>query len=354
MRIPHARKALPALLCSAILLTGCTNTGEAESSSEDASAASAETQVQEEADGAASGNAAAEVPNVDAPDPELPVTFTGDDEQEITVESLERVLVLDDATIEVFDALGHVDLVGIAPEDSAYADLLGDAERITTSGSGALTVEGVVALQPTLVIGTNMKRHADLISGLQDAGVAATLINRSQDAPEIITKTASLIGVADAGKELAKQVTDTINAAEEKAGDIPDAEHRRVMVLSSSGAGDSGNTTGAGSDTPADQVVTYAGGINTGAESGLDRYQSITAEGLAAAQPEVIIVAESEIEDLGGEEGIWDYVAGLKGTPAAENKELIVMPDAQIKTAGVHTGIGVANLQAQLYPELGA
>lgn len=345
MHIPHAHKALPAILCSALLLAGCTGTDEAESGSEDTATAS---------DAAASGNTSVEVPSVDAPEPELPVSFTGDDEEEITVESVERVLVLDDATIEVFDALGHVDLVGIAPETSAYDDLLGDAERITTSGSGVLTVEGVVALQPTLVIGTNMKRHADLISGLQDAGIPATLINRSQDAAEIITKTASLIGVPDAGEELSDQVTEAVSAAEEKAADIPDDERRRVMVLSSSGAGDSGNTTGAGSDTPADQVVTYAGGINAGAESGLDRYQSITAEGLAAARPEVIIVAESEVEDLGGEEGIWDQVAGLKGTPAAESKELIIMPDAQIKTAGVHTGIGVANLQAQLYPDLGA
>jgi len=354
MHIPHARKAIPALLCSALLLAGCTSTGEADSGNENAGAASAESKATGASDAAASGNASVEIPSVDAPEPELPITFTGDDEEEITVESLERVLVLDDATIEVFDALGHLDLVGIASEDSAYDDLLGDAERITTSGSGALTVEGVVALQPTLVIGTNMKRHADLISGLQDAGVPATLINRSQDASEIITKTASVIGVADAGEELAKQVTDAVSAAEEKAADVPEDERRRVMVLSSSGAGDSGNTTGAGSDTPADQVVTYAGGINAGAESGLDRYQSITAEGLAAAQPEVIIVAESEVEDLGGEDGIWDYVAGLKGTPAAENKELIIMPDAQIKTAGVHTGIGVANLQSQLYPDLGA
>src|SRR5699024_7771361 len=87
-----------------------------------------------------------EMPTVEAGEPELPVAFTGDDGVEITVESLERVMVIDDGTIEIIGALGRADLLGIAPEVSLVEDVASQAEqRITTAGRGALTVEGVVA-----------------------------------------------------------------------------------------------------------------------------------------------------------------------------------------------------------------
>src|SRR5699024_10403811 len=75
-----------------------------------------------------------EMPTVQAGEPELPVTFTGDDGVEITVESLERVMVVDDGTIEIIGALGRADLLGIAPEVSLLEDVASQAEqRITTA-----------------------------------------------------------------------------------------------------------------------------------------------------------------------------------------------------------------------------
>lgn len=293
---------------------------------------------------------AAEVPSVDAGAPQLPVTFIGDDDVEIEVASLDRVLVLDDATMEVMDALGMAEAIGVAPETSLIEDVAAHAEeRITTAGRGSLTVEGVVALEPTLVIGTSMRRHADVIAGLQDAGIPATLIDGTQLAPDNIRKTAAVLGVPTAGEDLAGQVEEQFDEA---AANLEGIEGRpRVMILSSSGAGDSGATTAAGKATPAHQVVVQAGGLNTGAESGLDRYQSITAEGLAAAAPEVIVVAASEVDDLGGQDGIWDQIQGLGGTPAAATQSLIVMEDMQLKGGGVSAGVGILDLQTQLHPD---
>ncbi|MGO1972700.1 MAG: heme/hemin ABC transporter substrate-binding protein [Propionibacteriaceae bacterium] len=334
------RLSLPALaLTLLVALAGCgsgtmvagENTGEAPGTS------------------TSSGGPAADVPSVDAPAPQLPVTFTGDDDVEVEVSSLDRVLVLDDATMEIMDALGMADTIGIAPETSLIEDVAAHAEeRITTAGRGSLTVEGVVALEPTLVIGTSMRRHADVIAGLQDAGIPATLIDDTQLAPEKISTTAALLGVPEAGEELAGMVQVQFDQA---AAYLEGVEARpRVLILSSSGAGDSGNTTAAGKATPAHQLIVQAGGLNTGAESGLDRYQSITAEGLIAAAPEVIVVAAAEVDDLGGEDGIWDQVQGLSGTPAAASQSLIVMEDMQLKGGGISAGVGILDLQAQLHP----
>lgn len=333
---PSSRLASPAAALSiSMALVGCASSSTGSTEGESAVSASADAQV----------------PSVDAPKPQLPVTFTGDDDVEVEVRSLERVLVLDDGTMEIMDGLGMADAVGIAPDESLIEDVAKQAdERITTAGRGSLTVEGVVALKPTLVIGTSMRRHADVIKGLQDAGIPATLIDSSQPAPAKITKTASVLGVPKAGKELAAEVQDQLDEAEANLEDVE--EKPRVMVLSSSGAGDSGATTAAGKQTPAHQVVVGAGGLNTGAETGLDRYQSITAEGLAAAAPEAIVVAASEVDDLGGESGIWTKVDGLAGTPAAEEENLVVLEDMQIKGGAVSSGVGVLSLQSALHPDL--
>src|SRR5699024_7482804 len=183
-------------------------------------------------------------------------------------------------------------------------------------------------------------------------GIAAVLIDTSQPAPDKIRKTAEVLGVADTGAELARSVQDQIEQADAALDGVGSDDRPRVMVLSSSGAGDSGATTAAGEATPAHEIIVAAGGVNTGAESGLDRYQAITAEGLIASRPEVIIVAASELDDLGGREGIWDTVAGLSGTPAARAKSLVVLDDTMIKVSGVGTGRAVLTLQGALYPDL--
>src|SRR5699024_7184663 len=126
----------------------------------------------------------------------------------------------------------------------------------------------------------------------------------------------------------------------------------RVMVLSSSGAGDSGATTGAGEATPAHEVVVAAGGVDAGAECGLDRYQAVPAEGLVAAAPEVIGVAAGDVDDRGGEAGRWPPVSPLVGTPAEQGERLVVMEGMLIKGGAVSSGLGVLTLQAALHPDL--
>lgn len=331
------------LLLGGAALAGCSG----DSASQDAAAADGAART----GGDGAEGTAAQAPSVEAGEPTLPVTFTGDDGVEITVESLENVMVIDDGTIEIIGALGAADLIGIAPDQSLVEDVAAQAgERVTTAGRGSLTVEGVVALDPTLVIGVNMRRHADLVAGLQGAGIPATLIDTSQVAPEKIRRTAELLGIPEAGEELAALVQEQYDEAAAKLEGVE--ERPRVMVLSSSGAGDSGATTGAGADTPAHEVIEAAGGLNAGAETGLDRYQSVTAEGLVAAAPEVVVVAAGEIEDLDGADGIWTQVAGLVGTPAEQEQRLVVLEDMQIKGGAVTSGLGVLALQAALHPDL--
>lgn len=149
---------------------------------------------------------------------------------------------------------------------------------------------------------------------------------------------------------LAQQVQSQFDQANRLTRSTPEADRPRAMVVSSRGAGSTGNVTAAGRATAAHQIVTSTGAVNTGAEAGLQNYQSVTAEGVAAARPEVIVVAESELADMGGRDGIWTKVPGLAATPAGQQKALIVLPDMQHKGAGVSSGVGTLSPHDALYP----
>src|SRR5699024_12884842 len=111
-------------------------------------------------------------------------------------------------------ARGRADLLRLAPEVALREAVAAQAEqRIPTAGRGALTVEGVVALDRTLVIGVNMRRPAGLVAGLQGVGIPATLIDTSRVAPEKILRTAELLGLPQAGEELAGLVQEQYDRA---------------------------------------------------------------------------------------------------------------------------------------------
>ncbi|WP_448852199.1 heme/hemin ABC transporter substrate-binding protein [Corynebacterium sp. 335C] len=325
------------VLAAALFLGACGDSGSGGASAEGSAATAATADVQ--------------APTVEAGTPSLPVTFTDDAGNTVEVASLERVAVMDDPTLQIAHALGLGDAVKIVPTGSLFPELAEQAEETLPEGKGALNVEGMVALQPDLVIGSNLRRHEKLTTGLRDVGVPAVIVDRAQPAPDKIRKTAELLGVPETGEELAGKVEEQIAEAAKGYEGVAENERPRVMHLSSKGAGDSGTTTGAGESTPAHEIIVAAGGVNTGAEAGLERYSPVTAEGLIAVKPEYIVVAESELEDLGGEEGIWEKVAGLNGTPAAEKRNLIVLPDEYIKMSGVSAGAAVQTLQQALYAD---
>lgn len=313
------------------------------------SGCSSEQPAQPSAATATADTVQAQVPTVEAASPTLPVTFSGDDGATVTIESLDRVVVLDDATLEIAHALGVGDSISATPSVSIVEHLASQADsRFKTTGN--LTVEGIVSMEPTLVIGSNIKRHGELVADLRAVGVTAVMIDTSQPAPDKLRKTGTVFGLPEQGEALAAAVQEQYDEASALLDGV--ADRPRVMVLSSSGAGDSGATTAAGASTPANQIITNAGGLNTGAETGLDRYQSITAEGLVAAAPEIIVVADSELDTLGGAEGIWQTVPGLSGTPAGQDENLIVLEDVQLKSAGLSSGVGVLTLLSALHPAL--
>lgn len=108
----------------------------------------------------------------------------------------------------------------------------------------------------------------------------------------------------------------------------------------------------AGAGTPGVELITSMGLTSVGKESGFRGFsREFSNEGLLAADPEIIIVAESDVKKWGGEDGMWKAFPTLKDTKAGQANRVIVMPDAQVRYTSPELGTGAIALAEALVKE---
>lgn len=97
----------------------------------------------------------------------------------------------------------------------------------------------------------------------------------------------------------------------------------------------------AGQGTAGDAMIQAAGGINAANVSGL---KPLSREGWLAAKPDVIIIAEHNLKQIGG---IQKFTARpeIAHTPSAKNKKIIALPANEYLRYGLDTPKTVQKLQ---------
>lgn len=293
------------------------------------------------------------LPPMPATPPQLPVSAPSDDGVVQTVTDIRRTIAGGDDVIAVMEALGLAQNVYAAPLRSATA--AGRAAPRQFLFNRNTGIEGVLSLDATLFVGNSLRRHADsgLAARLRDAGLAAVVIDDLQPAPAKIRKTAAVFGLAGQGEQLASQVQAQLDEAARIAAGH--ALKPRVIHVSASGAG--GQPTVGGIDSAAAELIRLAGGINIGDEARVANYSRLSNEGVLAANPDVILVTENDLELFGGEAGLWKAYPTLAQTPAGLANRVWVMPDIQLKSLSVASGAGalaLAGALAELAGELAA
>ena len=78
----------------------------------------------------------------------------------------------------------------------------------------------------------------------------------------------------------------------------------------------------AGTNTAADALIRFAGGVNVAAS--FEGYKPLTAEALASAAPQVLINTSQGMEALGGAAAFWQRPE-LALTPAYRRRALVAM-----------------------------
>ena len=252
--------------------------------------------------------------------PQLPVTILDVTGTEVTVESVDRIIPLDGTVAEVVFALGLGPNVVATDMSATYP---AEADSLPEIGyQRALSAETIAVHSPTVLLATDIAGPPGVIDDLRKLGFALVIVPNASGPngpPEKIQAVAEALGIAERGKELANRVE-----AEIESATVTDTDYRPTVVsLYLRGAR---TQLVLGRNSATHWIVEAAGGQSMAEILDLEGSESISAEGLIVASPEVILVTSAGLESVGGEEGL-AQIGGLSQTPAVENGAIVHFDD---------------------------
>lgn len=248
----------------------------------------------------------------------------------------DRVVTLGGDITEIVYALGASkslvarDSTSLSPEEVKSLPDVGYLRQ--------LNAEGILAIRPDRVLASEQAQPSLALQQIQRSGVAVTIIPGSHDIKVIDSKirlVAEAMGKEAAGETLRQQIR-------EQLGSLPTAplDKRVLFILSHSGM----NAMAAGQQTAADAVIHAAGLRN--AIQGVNRYQSLSQEGIIASRPDLVVISAEGIKAIGGEAGLWT-LPGLAQTPAGRNKQVLLVDDMALLGFSVRTPEALRQLRAR-------
>ncbi len=285
--------------------------------------------------------------------PQLPVQLTDAQGTRVRVTSAERILALDvSGTLArtVFE-LGLGDQV-VGRDISTQFPEAGDLPLVT-SGGHDLNAEAILELDPTVVITDTSLGPWDVLLQIRDAGIPVVVLDahRGLDNVEDLTRSiAEALGVPAAGERLVKRIeTDIDRARADIARVAPTAEGEKLRTLFLYARGQANVYYLFGKGSGAESLIESLGLYDVAQEINWQGMRPLTAEGIVAAQPDVVLLMTGGLESTGGVEGLLERVPSLSQTPAGQNRRFVAMEDSQILGYGPLTGDVLNALAVAIY-----
>jgi len=194
-----------------------------------------------------------------------------------------RVVTLGGSVTEIVYALGQGDRLVGDDLSSMYPEA---AQKLPRVGYyRAVPVEGVVALQPDLVLASEQAGPPSSLKKLADLGIKVETVSDSASIDSLkqrITQVAAALDARAAGEKLNRDVQARLDAVAR----LPAAKAPALLLL-----GNGGVYMGAGGGTAADLLLREAGLTNVLHDQ--KSYKPVSAEALSALAPAVIVVTQT-------------------------------------------------------------
>lgn len=253
-----------------------------------------------------------------------------------------RLVTLGGPVTELAYAFGLGDAVAGTDQSSTYPEAILGKPRL--GYWRATSAEGVLSLQPTLVVAMDGLGPPPVRGQIEAAGVPVVVLPDAQTLDEAYAR------IAEAGRVLGRPDSAAALTARIRAG-LARAEARRpampprVLFVYARGAG---MVNVYGSGTSAETILRLAGAQN--AVTAFSGLRPLTAEAVADAAPDAIVIPEKSLQSLGGVDGLLRQ-PGLAQTPAGRARAVIAVDDALVLGLGPRLVEGVQALQAGLARE---
>lgn len=254
-----------------------------------------------------------------------------------------RVLSIGGSITEIVYLLGEEDRLVAVDSTSLYPP---SAHELPNVGYlRRLAVEPILALAPDLILAEGDAGPEAVIEQLDAAGVALVRTEHTTDIAGVgrkIRTVASALGRAADGERLAGEITARATALSQQARAHPNPP--RVLFLLSVGKG---APLAAGRDTAAAGIIEAAGGVN--AISGYEGYKPLSPEAAVLADPEIVLVPDRTLEQMGGPQAILQRPE-IAPTRAARTGRIVSVDGLLVFGFGPRIAEAVALLSAAFHP----
>ena len=281
-----------------------------------------------------------DIKSMSRPDPILPITVNSISGESVSVTTLDRVISLAPGAAEIVWALGLGDVIAGKDLVSSYP---GSDMAPTINPGHEVALEMLLSLNPDLVLADISDENSDAVQKLTELGIPVIAIPEATSVGEIsprIIAVASALGIKAAGDELASQT-------EAKLALVSSAAASDTKIAFLYLRGNAGVYLIGGKGSGADSIISSLGAKDAGTDLGIEGFAPLTAEALAKANPDVLLVMDEGLASVGGIKKLL-ALPGVSSTSAAQNSAVIQADDRELLAFGPQTPKVISCLAAQL------
>lgn len=196
-----------------------------------------------------------------------------------------RIVVSGGSITEIVYALGQQDKIVGLDSTSTFPAIATEKPQI--GYVRRIAVEGVLALQPDLLLGEADTGPEKSLKQLQDMGLKTVIFSQEDDFHRIedkVKKVAELLGAQTQAEVILADIAHHKAALRSILAQRSEPAPKVLFVL----AARSGQPLAAGAGTSADQVITAAGGVNL--TTTFEGWKPLSVEAAAELNPDVILM----------------------------------------------------------------
>ncbi len=249
-----------------------------------------------------------------------------------------RVVVLANGVAEIMQSLNAQSII-VGRDISSTEKSLEDIP-IVTSGHQILP-EKVISLKPDLVLIDASSGPQSAIQQIEKSGVRVVKIPESWTLADIEIKVAA-VGAAIGASRQAQILIEKLN---QSLAQSQIEKQLRIAFLYLRGTSSVYLIGGAGSG--ADSIFASLGAVDVGAQQLKNPFNTLTAESLAALNPDVIVVMSKGLESVGGVDGLLK-LPGVGQTKAGKDSAIIDVDDSLLLSFGPRTPSLIEQLRIAL------
>lgn len=211
-----------------------------------------------------------------------------------------------------------------------------------------LSPEGLLALKPTRIIGSDEMGPQTTLDLLNESGIKVNVVNTEPTIQGLLNRIDEIATLTERQPQ-ANEIKATVNQkVAQLLANIPQKKKQKKVLYLLLHEGRAPYV--AGKETTMDELIRLAGATNPASQT-VSSFKPISIEAMILMQPDVILVSHRSIKKLKGIDNILKSIPTLESTPAGINKQVIgVSGSALVGGLGLATLDEAARLNTLLYP----